>query len=225
MGLDCLLPSTPNLSSVSVSGGGTESSRGRKSPSPVWAAPSRKRSQTLGSVAELGMWSEGKKESRIDRHPALGCEVGRTWLQLRESRLKGGSRKAGGAWCLHASLAQPNCCLLFVTGLERLTHMVLCSVPAPCLNPYAAGRKVPLSPLLFPPCSSTRTLPTLSQLTGEVLGGKALQACTSLLPLNPSELLSPLSLQSATTALVLCPSPSSPPSRSPFIFSSLFGTR
>ncbi|KAG7230607.1 hypothetical protein INR49_025324 [Caranx melampygus] len=28
-----------------------------------------------------------------------------------------------------------------VAGLEWLTHMVLRSVPAPCLNPYAAGGK------------------------------------------------------------------------------------
>lgn len=95
-------------------------------------------------------------------------------------------------------------------GLGRLTHMVLCSVSAPCLNPYAAGGKVPPPP---PPCSSTHTLPTLCQATREVLGGKAPKACTSLLPLNPSELLSPLSLQSATPASVLRPRPSSPPLR------------
>lgn len=38
-----------------------------------------------------------------------------------------------------------------VAGLELLTHMVLRSVPVPCLNPYAAGGKVP--PLSSPPTS------------------------------------------------------------------------
>lgn len=75
---------------VSVSRGGTERLRGRKSPSPVWTAPIRKRRRPVGSVAEPGMPAEGKKASRTDRHPGLVCEVGRTWLQLRESRLKGG---------------------------------------------------------------------------------------------------------------------------------------
>lgn len=73
--------------------------RGRKSPTPVWTAPIRKRRQTLGSVAELGMPTKGKKESRTDRHPGLVCEVGRTWLQLRESGLKGSQQKGRGAWC------------------------------------------------------------------------------------------------------------------------------
>lgn len=57
---------------------------GRKSPTSVWTAPIRKRRQSLGSAAELGMLTEGKKESRTDSHPGLVCEVGKTWLQLRE---------------------------------------------------------------------------------------------------------------------------------------------
>lgn len=150
----------------------------------------------------------------MDSREAGGGWAGLAWGKV--DRGGGGGRwrlgQTGPDWARRGDPAE----LVFSAcdaGLGRLTHMVLCSVPAPCLNPYAAGGKVPpLPPPSIPTLfQHTHPLPTLCQATREVLGGKALKACTSLLPLNPSELLSPLSLQSATPASVLRPRPSSPP--------------
>lgn len=60
----------------------------------------------------------------------VDVEAGAVWARLRQT---------GPGWRGDPAELVFSAC---DAGLGRLTHMVLCSVPAPCLNPYAAGGKV-----------------------------------------------------------------------------------
>ncbi|KAM7388056.1 hypothetical protein PAMP_024257 [Pampus punctatissimus] len=88
--------------------------------------------QSPGLVSELGrVWLESEVDEQKDRRQRGPGALRLFWARLvaremrRQSDRQSRDRVLGGC----------------VAGLEWLTHMVLCSVPAPCLNPYAAGGK------------------------------------------------------------------------------------
>lgn len=132
----------PAVRAVSRRGeaGETESQQHRSQLGPI-----TKKTQTTGSAARPGKQKKGSErdgergQSVAEGHPVPGSasELGRIWPKPRE---RPGARLAGRAGTLGGSAA----------GLEWLTHMARRSVPALCLNPYAAGGKVPPPPSTLP---------------------------------------------------------------------------
>lgn len=109
---------------------GRVQSQRRHRPRAQWPGLASKRKGARGRRQERPEHSRGPPSPR-DQPQSL-AESGR-------SRERPGARLAGRAGTLGGSVA----------GLEWLTHMVRRSVPALCLNPYAAGGKLP------PPTPST----------------------------------------------------------------------